>query len=189
MKYTTTNVKTSMTLALADFLRAKGYDVLWHASGETEGQTAGLDAPKATVTLVPEFPANAAFIVRLKGDSAGAEEIVIPAFAVHVALPRRDSIQGLGHSDYTWMRDLRVDGLAADEFQQTDLAELLHEWLQSVEDKQFVILDYTSDAADPSPLDPLWIEHADPVWSTELVGAVEAVRFYTRATAVMSYIE
>jgi hypothetical protein len=190
MKYTTNNMTVSLTLALAVFLRSHGYDVHWHATGDTDAQTAGLSTAKGTVTLVPEFPANPTYIVRLRDDSAGAEEVVIPALSVQ--LPNgasRGDILGLGDPRYFWQRDLRVDGLATDEFQHRELADLLHDWLQSVERKEFTVYDFDTDPSGTTLLEPCWVDHADKVWRTELTGDVDTIRYYVRATATLSYVE
>jgi hypothetical protein len=130
MRYTTTNLEVSMTLCLADMLRAKGYDIYWHATGTTDAHTTTSGGAKGTITLVPDFPANPTYIVRLKSENAGPEEIVLPALTLHCLRgARRVEHVGLGHADYLWERHVLIDGLARDEFQQRELADLLHEWL------------------------------------------------------------
>lgn len=189
MKYSTSNVLTSLTLDLATQCRANGYDIFWQATGDTDAETLGLSAPKATITLVNEFPANPALIVRLKNDSAGSNEIVVPAMALQLpTYPRRVEILGLGHKDYWWERRILIDAFAADQFQQRDIGDLLHDWLQSEEFKELPINDFDSDAENPPALDNVLVQVAS-VESKLLQYQVEAVRFYTKATALVRYIE
>ena len=188
-KYGTENLTISMTLHLADYLRSRGYDVFWHATQTTDANTAGLTPAKATVTLVPEFPANPTTIVRLRDEAAGPEQIVVPAFSLQVVgSPTRMEGLGLGHKDARWERELRVDGLAANDYQHRAFQDLLFDWLLSVENKEFVISDYDTDPANPTPLDPAWVTFATTD-RAELISQIEAVRYYVRATAVLSYIE
>lgn len=188
-RYGTENLTVSLTLAFADFLRAQGYDVFWHATQTTDANTAGITPAKATVTLVPEFPANPAIIQRLRDESAGQEQIVVPAFSLQVlgSSKRRESL-GIGHKEHRWEREIRVDGLAANDFQHRAFQDLLHDWLLSVENKEFPVSDYTTDPANPPLLEPAWVEIADTD-RQELISEVEAVRYYVRATAVLSFVE
>lgn len=188
-KYGTENLTVSLTIALSDYLRSRGYDVFWHATQTTDANTADLDIPKAVVTLVPEFPANPATIVRLRDETAGQEQIVVPALSLQViGSPKRIEGLGLGHKDYLWEREIRVDGLAANDYQHRAFQDLLHDWLQSVESKEFAISDYETDPTNPTPLEPAWVTFADTD-RAELVNQIEAVRYYVRATAVLAYIE
>lgn len=189
MLYTTSNIQTSLTTALATLLRANGYDVYWHASGVTETQTAGLGTAKAVVTLVPEFPANPTSIVRLNDANVGEETVVVPALTLHVlGSPRRIRLRGLGHSDYEWARTVRIDGLAADEFQQRELQDLLYSWLHDTEWKEIPVFDYEADASSPPQLDPVYVQNA-VVDRQELYLEVEAARYYLRALINLYYIE
>lgn len=188
-RYGTENLTVSMTLNLADYLRSRGYDVLWHATQTTDANTAGLTPAKATVTLVPEFPANPVTIVRLMGEAAGPDQIVVPALSLQViGSPTRMEGLGLGHKDARWEREIRVDGLAANDYQHRAFQDLLHDWLLSVESKEFAISDYETDPANPIALEPAWVTFASTD-RTELISQIEAVRYYVRATAVLSYIE
>jgi hypothetical protein len=186
MRYSTESLTVSLTVALSDFLRSRGYDIYWVATQTTDVNTLG--SLKATVTIVPEFPANPATIVRLKSDSAGNSEIVVPAMSLQiVGPPKRISILGLGHADYEWERELRVDGFASDEFQQMALMDLFHDWLSSEEDKALPVSDY-SDPANPVVLDPVHVTYAEPD-RLELYQGNDAVRYYVRLTATVRYIE
>jgi hypothetical protein len=188
-KYGTENLTVSLTIAFADYLRSNGYDVYWHATQTTDANTAGLSTPKATVTLVPEFPANPSPIVRLRDESAGPEQIVVPAFSLQVlGSPKRITILGLGHKEYEWEREIRVDGLAANDYQHRAFQDLLHDWLQSEEYKALPVSDYRDDPANPTPLEPVQVTFA-VADRTELVNQIEAVRYYVRATAVITYVE
>lgn len=193
MKYSTNNVQISLTLHLAEFLRARGYDVLWHADKSVDAQTAGLAEPKDTITLVPDFPENPAFVVRkqgLNGDTASAEEVVVPAMTLMVLdTPTPIGIRGLGHRDRDWERSFRIDGIASDDFQQRELADLVHDWLLDEQNKTFTISDYDTDTVNPPVLaDPVVVEFAH-VGRKTLPQEVEAVRPYFYATVTLSYIE
>lgn len=188
-RHTTNNIKISLLTALATELRANGYDVYWRATGETEAQTKGLETPVATVTLTPDFPDNPSVLRRLKTENAGEEEIVVPAFAAYVPdAPRRQYILGLGHRDYEWARQVIVDGFAADAFQQADLLNVLSDWLQSEEDKEFAVGDYDLDPQAPPSLSVVRVTFAH-IEQMELVNENPAVKFYLKATIVLGYEE
>lgn len=193
MKYSTNNVQISMTMHLAEYLREKGYDVRWHTDKSVDAQTAGLPAAKDTVTLVPDFPEDPAFVVRkqgLNGDTASPEEVVVPAMTLMVLdTPIPVAILGLGHKEREWERSLRIDGIATDDFQQRELADLLHDWLLAEQNKAFTISDHDGDPASPVVLeDPVYVEFAHVARKT-LPQEVEAVRPYFYATVTLSYIE
>lgn len=190
MLYTTDNLVVSLTMALATYLRANGYDVFWQASGDTDAQTAGLAQAKAIVTLVAEFPANPTYIVRLKSEQSGAEEIVVPALSLRATtMPKRIALLGLGHKEYWWEREIMIDGLAADDFQQRDLLDLLHDFQQSEEFKEFTIYDYKSDPTTPPQLDnPARVMSAGER-GQELVHENPAVRYYLQGTMRVQYVE
>lgn len=189
MLFSTDNVLVSLTLALADHLRLNGYDVYWQATGTTDPQTAGLAQAKALVTLVPEFPANATYIVGLKSEQSGAEEVVVPALSLRLTTsPKRVKILGIGHKDYTWERECMIDGLAADAFQQRELVDLLHEFQQSVEWKEFSVFDYETDPNAPALVGPVRVVAAGER-SSQLVHDNPAVRYYMQATAKLQYEE
>lgn len=189
MRFSTTNLTVSMTNALATYLRSQGYDIRWHVTDTIDAQTAGLPAPRATITLVPEFPANPAGIVRLKTEEMGPDVVAVPALSLQVVgAPARIAIRGLGHTDYEWARRIRVDGLAADEFQHREFQDLLHRWLMDEEWKTFPIYDHELDPADPEEIGPVYVTRA-AVNREELYLEVEAARYYVRAQASLSYIE
>jgi hypothetical protein len=182
-------MQVSVTLSLADFLRSRGYDVRWHATDTVDANVVDAAHPKAEVTLVPDFPANPSFIVRLKSDSASSDEIVVPALSVH-ALPGPKRVRhiGIGHSDWEWERHVLVDGLAADDFQQRELADLLHDWLNSEWRKPVPISDYDTDPTTPTPLEPAYVDFAT-VDRDELYTENDAARYYVRADAMLRYVE
>jgi hypothetical protein len=199
MKYTTNNIQISLTVALAAYLREQGYDIYWHTAGTRETQTAGLSEARGIVTLVPDFPADPVFILpanpdnvqRLKSESTTAEEVVVPALSLQVlGSPKRGNPLGLGHADYEWTREVRVDGLAADQYQHREIADLLFDWLTRKESQRLPVLDYDNDPANPQALDPVEVlqdfTNAD---RQELIHEVEAIRYYVRTTTRISYVE
>lgn len=189
MLYTTTNVQVSLSMALGQFLQSIGYNVHWQATGETDAQTAGLATPLGTITLVPEFPANPQYIVRLKGDSSGPEVIVIPALCLRIeGSPTRKVIRGLGHKDYEWQRHIVVDGFASNEFEHRSLADALYTWFQSVEWKEFPVYNYDANPVSPALLGSLWVETTG-VDRKALVNDNEAVKYYIQAVSLVTYIE
>jgi hypothetical protein len=189
MLYSTTNMTISLTKALATYLRSRGYDVFWHQTGTSQPHTAGAGAARAEVTLVQEFPANPVSIVRLKTETTPQDKIVVPALSLQViGTPERVTILGLGHRDYRWERHFRVDGLAADEFQHRELQDLLHDWLQNQEGVLLDVSDYDTNPADPPELEPVEVVDAT-IDRKELVTEIEAVRYYVRAQATVTYTE
>lgn len=199
MKYTTINLDTSLTLAFAEFLRSRGYDVYWHSAGVIESQTAALATPKAIVTLAPDFPADPVTVLpahptnvqRLKSGELTEDELVVPALSLRtLGSPLKGAIQGLGHRDYEWIRDFMVDGFAADQFQHRELADTLLDWLSQGEYKYLPVSDYSTDPANPTELDTVVVlQEYSAVQRKELVHDVEAVRYYIQATARITYVE
>jgi hypothetical protein len=192
LTYTTDNLLTSLQIALANALRAFGYDILWKATDTREAQTAGLDTPKGTITLLPAFPANPAYLVRSAGLNDGNipkdEEITVPAFSLRLpTAPKKIRRMGIGEHEFERRRGFTITGFAWDEFQQRELLDFFYEWLDGG-DVYLPVWDYTSDPATPLPLNPVQVERVDVI-SGELVTEVEAVRYPLSASAVISYIE
>jgi hypothetical protein len=189
VKYSTVNTLVSLTQDLATALRAAGYNVFWQQTGDTDAHTSALGTPLATVTLVKDFPANPTYIVRLKSDNAGTEEVVVPAFTLYLPdHPRRGPHLGLGHAEYTWTREMWIEGFAFDDFQQKDLGDLLHVWLNGTKDKEFPVRDHVANPVTPPALGAVRVEKAT-VERLELVNQVEAVRYFVRAVTVLAYEE
>ena len=199
MLYSTNNVQISLTVALAEYLRAQGYDVYWHTAALLEEQTAGLAEAKAIITLVPEFPSDPVFILpanpenvqRLKSEGVPSAEVIVPALSLQIiGSPRKGKIQGLGHRDYEWTRDLRVDGLAADAFQHRALADLLFEWLSGNDYRYLPVNDYDTNPTTPPALSPVEVlQDSSSAIRNELIHEVAAIRYYVQAQTRISYVE
>lgn len=191
MKYTSVNITISVQRSLATALKAFGYNVLWKATGDLETQTAGGSA-KGTVTLVPEFPENPAYLVKSAGLNDGStpkeEEIAVPAFAFILPTgPKKIHIAGIGHTDYEWQRGFRIEGFAWDEFQQRELMDFFYSWLQSGT-VRLPVWDYTSNPSAPPALDMVDVIRSD-VDKSELIHEVAAIRYYLSVSAIISYYE
>lgn len=189
MRFSRLNVATSLQTHLAAFFLSRGYDVHWHATGETEAQTAGLAVAKATVTFTPSFPANPQHIVRLKSDSGGREEVVVPVLALRMeGSPVRTGLLGLGHRDADWEWEFLIDCFALDEFQQEDLASLLTDWLLDEHEKVFEIFDYDTNPDLPTAVGPLRVVTGgvDPAI---LPIPQESARYHILASAIVTFIE
>lgn len=188
MNYSTDNLLISLNRKLAESLRAFGYDVRWFATGEVETHTAGGEA-KGTVTLVPDFPANPTYIVRLNdGGSPGAEEIAVPAFALRLDdSPERGDRAGIGESVFYRERTFEIDGFAADDFQQRELMDFFYEWLQ-IGDVYLPVWDYSTDPDNPTSLEPLEVWRAY-VEKENFLHEIEAIRYYIRIVAIVRYVE
>jgi hypothetical protein len=198
MKYSTNNIQASLTIALAEFLRSAGFDVYWQgAGGVVDQHTSDLDEAKGIVTLVPDFPSDPVYILpanptniqRLKSEGLSIEEVVVPALSLQViGGPQKGRILGLGHREYEWVREVRIDGLAADQFQHRELADLLFGWLQSEDRKEIPVYDYDANPTEPEPLAPVEVISATAE-RQELIHEVEAIRYYVRATTRVTYVE
>lgn len=168
MKYSTQNCTISFSLQLADFLRDRGYDVHWHESGVTEGQTAGLAEPIGTVSLVEEFPDERTYIVEVDDRSDLAPgQVAIPALCLTLpAGPERLRRAGLGDTVHLRRRLVIVDGFASGDAQWKALADVLHDFAcggreQANGRKTDVYLsvhDFDADPADPLELPPVRVE-------------------------------
>lgn len=187
MKYDTTNMTLSLYRHLSELLRGLGYDVFWHATGETDPQTAGLAEKKGTITLVPEFPANSSTIVRLISGSPDEHQIAVPAFALKVlGGPKKIKRQGLGDPIFERERRFRIDGFALDSAGHRALADSLYDWLEGT-DKRLDIWDY-SGGSNPTPLEPALVRFAE-VDREELYQENEAIRYYIHLIAALRYYE
>lgn len=188
MKYSTNNVEVSLTLALAEYIRARGFDIRWQATEAVDTQTV-LPEEKGTVTFVPDFPANPTDIVRLNSDSENPEAVVIPAFTLHCPeQPERVRIVGLGHSDYHWQREVRIDGFAWDEFQHRELADLLHDFFNETGSKEIPIYDHDANQSAPPSIGTMQVTIARAE-KRERWDWPDACRYYVTATAIMAYEE
>lgn len=188
MLYSVTNVQTSLTLDLASRLRAAGYAVRWQTSGLVEDETAGLGTPRATVTLVKEAPATPEHIVRLnEGDTPGEHEVAIPALSLHLPAPEQKMKRlGLGHTEFFRQRDILIDGLAQDEFEQTDLEALFNTWYGG-SGVLLSVSDYT-DEENPVSLAPVEVIRA-VIGTEEAETEIDAVRYYLFARLTIEYVE
>lgn len=189
MRYSTDNMLISLNRNLSDALRAFGYDIRWQATGNIEGQTSGAAQSKGTITLVPDFPAEPTYIVRLNdGSSPSAEEIAVPAFSLRVSDgPRKRSRLGIGSLEFERERAFQIDGFAYDEFQQRELMDFFYDWLDEG-NKRLPILDYSLDAASPTPLPSVDVWRAY-VEKEELIHEVQAIRYYVKVTGIVRYVE
>lgn len=186
MKYSSQNLTLNLTLLLAEEFKRLGYDILWHATGDQEPQTAGLPTPQGEITLVPEFPANPTYVVRLNSEDDEGEEVVIPAFTLLLGPVRKLKRLGIGQKEFFRERKIIIDGFARDSFEQRKLADALYDWLD--EKEQIPVLDYDSDPDTPPPLEPVWVGWVE-VHHQELAGETDAVRYYIRAVATLRYVE
>jgi hypothetical protein len=191
MKYSSDNITISIQRSFANALKAFGYNVLWRANGTSEAQTLGGQA-KGTVTLIPEFPENPAYLVKSAGLNDGStpkeEEIAVPAFAFVLPTgPKKIRIAGIGHSDYEWQRGFRIEGFAWDEFQQRELMDFFYTWIQGG-NVRLPVWDYVSNPSSPPALDPVDVIRADAE-KTELIHEVAAIRYYLSVSAIISYYE
>lgn len=184
MKIGTENLQVSMTVALADAFRATGYNIKWHETKQVETHTSS-GSTVGTVTLVPTFPATAEHIVMKSTDHP--DDIEVPAFSLLVLeTPRRGAILGLGHKDYYWSRELRIDGFCRSEHEQRLIMDMLHDHYQSEEGKQFVIRDYSAEG-EPE----LGVAEVEYFVGASSIFAHEskAVRWYVRGEVVLRYVE
>ena len=193
LKYTADNVLVSIQRDLANALKAFGYNVKWRATGEVETYTmAGLQSAKGTVTLVPEFPATPAYLVKSAGLNDGSipreQEIQVPAFALVLpTAPKKIRRAGIGESIFERQRGFRIEGFAWDEFQQRELFDFFYNWLEAGT-VMLPVWDYASNPASPPALDPVEVIRAD-VQKAELIHEVEAIRYYISVSVIISYFE
>lgn len=186
MIYSTSNLTLSFYRQFAEMLQEAGYNITWYASKETEYTS--VDPAKGTITLVPEFPANATQIVRLITGSPGEQEVVIPAFALQVPDgPRKIARLGLGDSTFEREREIRIDGFATDSYEHRELTDLLYDWLQGG-DKRLDVWDYGQDMSNPPLLDPVQVWYAD-VARQELTQGDEGHRYYINLVGSVRYFE
>ncbi len=187
MLYTPDNIQVSLTLWLADKLKAAGYNIRWQMTGDSEAHTAGGSAI-GTMTLVKEAPENPEHIVVLNdGDTPEADHIPIPAMTLQIAGPEeRKSRYGLGHSEFFRRLPIRIDGFGRDEFEQADLVKLFQTWVGRGTGN-LAISDYT-DPNVPVALAPAEVVRfrAD---KDELLGANKALRYYVYLWFEIEYVE
>jgi len=189
MLYTLDNFAVSMFVNMATVLKADGWDIFWHASGETDTQTSG-GSTKGKVSLIQNIPADPVFITTgTYGDYAKRENIVIPAFAIQVIPPRKIRPLGLGDHRYEREVDIRIAGIATDNRQQATLASTLYEWLQ-IGETHFTmdIWDYSSNPASPTSLEKanVWFAY---VTTPEVAYEVDSIRYQINIDLVLRYVE
>jgi hypothetical protein len=187
MLYNSHNIIVSLTLDLAEFLRNKGYAIYWHSTGETDSSVQ--DPPVGTITFIASIPANPSPFVRLKSESGGLDEIVVPALSLRTAhTPRRRRILGIGHREYEWEQDIEVDAFALDEFEQRSLSDLIHDWANRNEYQELPVFDYSANATNPNVLEPVRVTYSD-VRRDELDNENAAVRYHVRGDFTVQFVE
>lgn len=185
MLYSLDNMTISMFINLATQLRSIGWNIFWHATGETDAFTGGSE--QGTITLIQDTPVNPTFITSAV-NYVDKDTIVIPAFTVRVQPPRKLQRMGLGDTTYEREMDLRIGGIAVNSRQQTALASALYEWLD-IGDVNYLmpISDYANPAA-PVALDP-----AEVWWSSvttpEVATEVDTIRYQINIELILRFVE
>ena len=186
MRYTTDNLVVSLTKNLSVFFRQQGWDILWATNNTTSIHTTGTLVD--VLTICTSFPTEPRFISRLKGDSAGKEDILVPALTLYaIGSPVRVRSLGLGHLDSEWSRAVTIEAVAETDAQQRALMDLLHIWLMDVPHVALPILDYTIPST-PVVLDPVYVEDAT-INAMVIPQPFDAVRFIVRADLLIFYFE
>lgn len=193
MKFTTKNVQVSLTVHLAEYFRSKGWNIFWDTSGTLESHTSGLPEDRGTISVVRSIPANPQYITRLKDgetyNDLAAYEVAVPVFSLTpLGMPKRPQRQGIGHSDFFWMREFRVDLLASNEDEWKVLADALFDWGGNG-DRRWTIYDYEADPANPVPLEPIAKKEWCDIRPTEIIGVNDEARYYVRLLAAFEYVE
>jgi hypothetical protein len=187
MQYNLDNIKISMFLNMATELRDKGWNIFWHASGDTDAFTTGPEA--GTITLLDEVPLNPTFITSPSaGDYASQDEIVTPAFAMQVQPPRKIARLGLGHTNFEREMDVFIGGIASDSRQQATLASALYEWLEFQDTNYYMPISDYSIPASPVALDPAEVWWAD-VSTLEVATEVDTIRYQINIELKLRFVE
>lgn len=187
MLYSIDNVTISMFLNLSTELRRIGWNVFWHASGETEAFTGGTE--QGTVSLIQSIPENPTFITDASTGSYGDQsQIIVPAFAMKVQPPRKKQRLGLGDTRFEREYDVKIGGLAANARQQATLASTLYEWLDIGDTNYYMPMWDYSDPDSPTALDPAEVWWVD-VTTQEVATEVDNIRYQINIQLVLRYVE
>lgn len=189
MQYSVNNITVSVLVNASTVLKAAGWNVFWHATGETETHTAGGDA-LGTVSLLQDIPEYPTFVTMPSaGDYAKQDNIVLPAFAIDVVPPQ--SLRRYGLGDYRFERQcsIRLAGIAASKQQQTALASTLLDWLQVGEGHESMsIRDYETNPASPVDLEDAFVWFAN-VAIPEVAATVESARYRVNVNLILRFVE
>ena len=186
MQYSLDNVTVSMFQNLATYLRSIGWNIYWHASGDTEAFTAGTE--QGTITLIQHVPENPTFITANNGSYANKDNVVIPAFTVMAQPPRKIRRLGLGHTTFEREMDLVISGISTDSRQQSILASALYEWLDIGDTNYYMpVWDYTIPGS-PVSLDPaeVWFTH---VATHEVASEIDSTRYQIHIEIILRFVE
>jgi hypothetical protein len=183
--YTKKNVLVSVSVQLAEIIKALGYNVLWSETGDIDEAD---DPSLGTVTLAPSFPANPQYIQRLNDVTQNDEIIVIPAFSLQLASPKKIQRTGLGETTFVRERLFRIDGFARDTNEQELLGNAIYEWLDA-DDTVISVFNYDEEESDPDALESAWVEYCGLEIKTLEIEGADAVRNYIKIEAALRYIE
>jgi hypothetical protein len=138
--------------------------------------------------MVKEAPATPEYIVRLnEGDVPGEDEIAVPAFTLRLSTPEKKTKRyGIGHTEFFRQRDVLIDGLARDEFEQTDLEALLTTWYAG-SSILLPVSDYSDEDA-PVAMAPAEVIKA-VIGTEETETEIDAIRYYVFAHLTIEYVE
>lgn len=187
MLYTIDNVTVSMFINLATEMRSRGWNIFWHATGETEAFTAGTEV--GTITLLQSIPQNPTFITREEsGDYANQSQVIIPAFAMKTQPPRKIKRLGLGDVRFEREYDIKIGGLAANARQQATLASALYEWLDIGDTNYYMPMWDYSDPVTPVELDSAEVWWVD-VTTQEVATEVDNIRYQINVQLTLRYVE
>lgn len=191
MRYSTTNVQTSLTYHLTKYLREIGYDIRWHIDNHLDPHTSEGER-LGEIRIVKGFPSNPTFIVRLNDSAGKPNEVIVPALSLQlIGGPRIGKRLGIGHSDFNRSRVVVVDGFADDSVQQKELADQLYAWVGRG-DVTFSMWDYEADPENPPSLPDMTVDIKSippSVQWADFVGESDVVRHYIKLHFVLNYEE
>ena len=187
MQYSLDNVMISMFVNMATEFREQGWNIFWHASGDTEAFTTGPEV--GTMTLIQQVPVNPTFITAPNvGDYLKQDQLVTPAFAMQVQPPSKIARIGLGHTDFEREMDVFIGGVVKDSRQQATLASALYEWLEIGDTNYYMPISDYSNPGSPTALDPAEVWWAD-VSTLEVATEVDTIRYQINIEIKLRFVE
>lgn len=177
------NLVTSVAGYFANKLTQSGWAVYWQARGTFSGT-----ATIGEVTLTPEFPNEASYIVlppRARTDS----EVLLPAFAVRLSdEPIEEARAGLGEDLFKESGVIQIDGYVVDKAQHMAFATMFRNWFR--EDTYIPIWNWEQNPTTPQLVDDhnVYVVNRQ-VEALEMVNLPNPVRYYLSMTADIVYYD
>jgi len=183
-KFTDINLTTSFAGDFANKLATLGWQIYWQGTNTFSGI-----ATLGTVSIVPEMPNEPEYIVMPPRPNKTQQEVVTPAFAVHVLEePIEEYRYGLGDDLFKNRTTLILEGFTIDKAQHMVFATYIRTFFRP--EFRIPIWDWEGNPTTPALIDNIntYVDHRR-VDRLEFPDLPQPVRYYLNAAIDLIYFD